>query len=75
MFKQNKSPQSINFLETVYAPTDIWSRAYIWLVEVGKYLLIAVEFAIAICEGLKHIQKNLQESRATQKQEMKLQQW
>lgn len=46
MFKQKKSPQSINFLESVYAPTDIWSRAYIWLVEVGKYLLIAVELVV-----------------------------
>lgn len=46
MFKSEKQPQSIDFLQPVYSPTDIWSNAYIWLSEVGKYLLIAVEVVV-----------------------------
>lgn len=46
MFKSEKQPQSIDFLQPVYSPTDIWSNAYLWLSEVGKYLLIAVEVVV-----------------------------
>ena len=46
MFESSKQPKSINFLEPVYSPTDIWANAYIWLVNVGKYLLIAVEVVV-----------------------------
>lgn len=46
MFKSEKQPKSIDFLQPVYSPTDIWSNAYIWLSEVGKYLLIVVEVIV-----------------------------
>jgi hypothetical protein len=46
MFKFGKQPQSIDFLQPSYSPTDIWSTAYIWLTNVGKYLLIAVEVLV-----------------------------
>lgn len=46
MFKSDKQPKSIDFLQPVYSPTDIWSNAYLWLSEVGKYLLIAVEVVV-----------------------------
>lgn len=46
MFKSDKQSQSIDFLQPVYAPTDIWSNAYIWLANVGKYLLIVVEIFV-----------------------------
>ena len=46
MFNSEKQPQSIDFLQPVYSPTDIWSNAYMWLTEVGKYLLIAVEVIV-----------------------------
>lgn len=46
MFGKTKNPKSINFLNPVYTPTDIWSRAYIWLADIGKYLLIAVELVV-----------------------------
>lgn len=46
MLSSSKQPQSINFLEPVYSPTDVWSNAYIWLVNVGKYLLIFVEIIV-----------------------------
>ncbi|MHC1716574.1 MAG: hypothetical protein AB9915_01580 [Candidatus Dojkabacteria bacterium] len=46
MLKTEKQPKSINFLEAVYSPNDIWSNAYIWLTEVGKYLLIFVEVIV-----------------------------
>lgn len=46
MFKSKKQPQSIDFLQPSYSPTDIWSTAYIWLTNIGKYLLIAVEVLV-----------------------------
>ncbi|KKQ16544.1 MAG: hypothetical protein US29_C0022G0004 [candidate division WS6 bacterium GW2011_GWF1_36_8] len=46
MFKFGKQPQSIDFLQPSYSPTDIWSTAYIWLTNVGKYLLIGVEVLV-----------------------------
>lgn len=46
MLGTEKQPKSINFLEAVYSPNDIWSNAYLWLTEVGKYLLIAVEVVV-----------------------------
>lgn len=46
MFKFGKQSQSIDFLQPSYSPTDIWSNAYIWLTNVGKYLLIAVELLV-----------------------------
>lgn len=48
LIKNEKQPKSIDFLQPVYSPTDIWSNAYIWLTEVGKYLLIAVEIVVLI---------------------------
>jgi len=46
MLGTEKQPKSINFLEAVYSPNDIWSSAYLWLTEVGKYLLIFVEVVV-----------------------------
>jgi predicted DNA binding CopG/RHH family protein len=46
MFGKKEQPKSINFLETLYASSDIWSNAYVWLVNVGKYLLIAVQVVV-----------------------------
>ncbi|MDD4382185.1 MAG: hypothetical protein PHE21_02475 [Candidatus Dojkabacteria bacterium] len=46
LIKSDKQPKSIDFLQPVYSPTDIWSNAYLWLTEVGKYLLIAVEVVV-----------------------------
>jgi hypothetical protein len=46
MFGKKEQPKSINFLETLYASSDIWNNAYVWLVTVGKYLLIAVQVVV-----------------------------
>lgn len=46
MFRFGKQPQSIDFLQPAYSPTDIWSTAYIWLTKIGKYLLITVEIIV-----------------------------
>jgi hypothetical protein len=43
MFQQEKQPQSINFLEAVYSPTDLWANIYVWLVNIGKWMLIFVQ--------------------------------
>jgi len=46
MFDSSKQPKSINFLEPVYSPDDIWSSAYLWLVTAGKALLVIVELLV-----------------------------
>jgi hypothetical protein len=46
MFQKEKQPKSINFMEALYDPTDVWSSAYIWLVSIGKYLLIGVQIIV-----------------------------
>jgi hypothetical protein len=48
MFQTGKQPQSINFLEALYSPTDLWANAYVWLVNIGKYMLIFVEVVVLI---------------------------
>lgn len=44
----NKIPRSINLLEPVNAPEDIWEKIYDWLFNVGKYLLISVEVIVLV---------------------------
>ena len=43
MFGKNNVPKSINFLDPVAGPADVWAHAYQWMFEVGKYMLIVVE--------------------------------
>ncbi|MCD4811055.1 hypothetical protein K8R14_00405 [bacterium] len=43
MIGKENLPKSINFLQPVLRPYDIWSNAYQWMFEIGKYMLIAVE--------------------------------
>jgi hypothetical protein len=43
MFGKDNVPKSINFMEPVTRPTDIWANAYEWMFQVGKYMLIVVE--------------------------------
>jgi hypothetical protein len=43
MFGKDNVPKSINFMEPVTRPTDIWANAYEWVFQVGKYMLIVVE--------------------------------
>jgi hypothetical protein len=43
MFKQNEIPKSINFLNPVDNPTNVWAHAYDWMFQIGKYMLIIVE--------------------------------
>jgi len=43
MFGKNNIPKSINFMQPVTRPTDIWANAYEWMFTVGKYMLIVVE--------------------------------
>lgn len=44
----NKLPKSINLLDPVNRPEDIWERIYDWLFNVGKYILISVEVLVLI---------------------------
>jgi hypothetical protein len=48
MFKTDKQPKSINFLDALYSPNDLWANAYVWLVNIGKYLLIFVQVVVLI---------------------------
>lgn len=43
MFGKDDSPKSINFLDSVKSPTNIFAHAYDWMFSVGKYMLIVVE--------------------------------
>lgn len=43
MIGKTNIPKSINFLQPVTRPNDIWTNAYEWMFEIGKYMLIAVE--------------------------------
>ena len=48
MFKRYKQPKSINFLDAIYSPSDVFANAYVWLVEIGKYLLIVVQIVVLV---------------------------
>ncbi len=48
MFKREQQPKSINFLDTIYSSSNIFANAYIWLVEIGKYLLIVVQIVVLV---------------------------
>lgn len=41
-----KQPKAINLLDPVYSPHDTFSKAYDWMVNIGKYLLIFVEIIV-----------------------------
>ncbi|HCC67765.1 TPA: hypothetical protein DEP90_00950 [Patescibacteria group bacterium] len=43
MIRKDNIPKSIDFLKPVSRPNNIWANAYIWMFEVGKYMLIVVE--------------------------------
>jgi len=44
MFKKER--KSINFLEPITTPGDVLGNAYIWLFNIGKYLLLVVEIIV-----------------------------
>jgi hypothetical protein len=46
MFDTGKQPKSINFLDALNSPSDVWSNLYVWLVNIGKYMLIFVELIV-----------------------------
>ncbi len=46
MFKRNREPKSINFLEPINTPSDVWAGTVNWLSNVGKTLLIIVEIVV-----------------------------
>jgi len=41
-----KERKSINLLDPIIASGDVWNNAYIWLFNVGKYLLLVVEIIV-----------------------------
>ncbi len=42
----NKERKSINFLDPIATSKDVWGSAYIWLFNIGKYLLLVVEVIV-----------------------------
>jgi hypothetical protein len=44
----DKTPKSINLLEPVNAPEDVWETVYSWLFNVGKYILISVQVIVLV---------------------------
>ncbi len=43
-----KLPNSINLLEPVFAPDDVWDKLYFWVFNVGKYIFVGVEVVVLI---------------------------
>lgn len=46
MFGKKENPKSIDLLQSVDNPSNIWGHAYQWMFEVGKYMLIVVEILV-----------------------------
>lgn len=42
----NKEKKAINFLDPMTTSGDVWGNAYIWLFNIGKYLLLVVELVV-----------------------------
>ena len=42
----DKEKKSINFLNPIVQEGDLWSNAYVWLFNIGKYLLLFVEVIV-----------------------------
>lgn len=47
MAKQ-KLPQSINLLNPVSAPDDVFSNVYDWIYKVGRYVLVLIELVVLV---------------------------
>ena len=43
-----KLPKSINLLDPVFKPNDVWDKMYDWIFGVGQYLLIFVQVIVII---------------------------
>lgn len=43
MFGKTDVPKSIDFMQPVSRPNDVWANAYDWMFSIGKYMLIVVE--------------------------------
>lgn len=41
-----KLPKSINLLDSVATPDDVWSGLYDWVFNIGKYLLVAIQAVV-----------------------------
>ena len=46
MAKKPILPQSINLLDPVLEPEDIWVRAYKWVTRPGRYILVFIEMLV-----------------------------
>jgi len=42
----NKNHKSIDLLDTLGSPSDAWTKAYVWVSKVGRYLLVSVEVLV-----------------------------
>lgn len=46
MASKNKIPKSINLLDPVSAPDDVFSNIYDWIYKVGRYVLVLIEIVV-----------------------------
>jgi len=42
----DKTHKSIDLLDSVGTPSDAWTKAYVWVSKVGRYLLVSVEVVV-----------------------------
>lgn len=52
---KKKLPSSINLLEPVFAPDDIWDKLYFWVFKVGRYVFVGVEIVVLLVFGSRFL--------------------
>ncbi len=52
---EKQLPKSINLLEPVNEPEDVWTKAYIWITGAGRVLLVLVELVVLGVFGARFI--------------------
>ncbi len=46
MAKKQELPKSINLLNPVNEPEDIWTKSYNWITQIGRYILVVIEIVV-----------------------------
>ncbi len=46
MAKKQELPKSINLLNPVNEPEDIWTKSYNWITQIGRYILVVIEIIV-----------------------------
>jgi len=53
--RNKELPKSINLLEPALEPEDFWTRAYRWILSIGRHMLVLVEVIVLIVFGIRFV--------------------